>query len=49
MITGQAGEKEETLTVSWASLEKRESGALSLTNPKCKDIAGAFLWRSARV
>ena len=24
MITGEAGEKEETLTVSWASLEKRK-------------------------
>jgi hypothetical protein len=24
MITGEAGEREETLTVSWASLEKRK-------------------------
>jgi hypothetical protein len=45
MITGEAGEKEETLTVSWASLEKRKEEYEDLVNRQIpqntKDIATA--------
>jgi transcription elongation GreA/GreB family factor len=45
MITGQAGEREETLTVSWASLEKRKEDYEDLVNRQIpqntKDIATA--------
>ena len=45
MITGDAGEREETLTVSWASLEKRKEEFEDLVNRQIpqntKDIATA--------
>lgn len=45
MITGEPGEKEETLTVSWASLEKRKAEYEDLVNRQIpqntKDIATA--------
>ena len=45
MITGQAGEREETVTVSWASLEKRKEEYEDLVNRQIpqntKDIATA--------
>jgi transcription elongation GreA/GreB family factor len=45
MITGEAGEREETLTVSWASLEKRKEDYEDLVNRQIpqntKDIATA--------
>jgi transcription elongation GreA/GreB family factor len=45
MITGQTGEREETLTVSWASLEKRKEDYEDLVNRQIpqntKDIATA--------